>query len=124
MDNHDQLDELSIALLGAYTRIGKLLGWLPLPIGIPSIKDENWSGPLAAVAIDRARIAMRDLPLERVLAGVMDKLLLEWLTVRDLGVMADALGPDEWRLETMAYGLLRLKNLADIAETRLRPSED
>ncbi|WP_067171163.1 hypothetical protein [Microtetraspora niveoalba] len=126
MDNHheDPLDALGHALLGAYVLIGKLLGWLPLPIGLPPIDEEDWDGLVAVAAIDRARIAVRDLPLDSLTASIMDKLLLEWLTAHDLGVITEVVGRDRWRLEALSYALSRITSLAQLAESRLRPYED
>lgn len=126
MDNHhdDPHYELAAMLMGAYVLIDKILGWLPIPISLPPIDDEDWDGIVAVRAIDNARTAMRDLPMEPLTASVLDKLLLEWLTAHALGAINEMVGPEPWRLEAMAYTLTRIKSLAELVETRLKPDRD
>lgn len=127
MDNHhddDPLEELGTLLIGTYVLISKILGQLPIPIGLPPVDDDDFDGRLAVKAIERARNAMRDLPMEPLTVDLLDRLLLEWLTAHELGTVAWIVGREPWRLEAMAYTITRIRALAQIVETRLGLIED
>ncbi|MFI6603850.1 hypothetical protein ACIBHX_47105 [Nonomuraea sp. NPDC050536] len=119
-NNHDPLEELGEILLGGYVLIGKLLSWLPIPIALPPVDVDEFDAVVAVVAIERARIAIRDLPLDAPTASMLDRLLLEWLTGFELITVASETGPLPYQVDALAYTLGRLSSLAAVVEPRLQ----
>lgn len=122
MEQHPEdkrLDELIEHLFAAYELLGRLLGKLPIRIGLPEIEDEDWTPASAIQAVDRAREIVLDQPLETQVSWMIGTVLLDWTTVHELGFLAGAAGPAPWRLDAMEYGLQRITTVADEVATQL-----
>nr|WP_062336166.1 hypothetical protein [Herbidospora sakaeratensis] len=123
----DPLDHFGELLLGAYVLISKTLGWLPLAIELPPVGND-WTGEQGAQAIDRARIAVRDLPLDETTSSLLVRLLLEWLDGYTIWEHAmdrrETLTASAWQYESIAYTLVRIESLHQVLAPRLRPETD
>lgn len=127
MDNEDwqaELDNLGEILEGTYTLIGKLCGRLPIPINLPSIPADAERGLLdgeglaVAEAVEQARIALHDLPLEIVTAAAFNTLLVEWLATRVLYVNADFYPERRYLAPAMVLAAERMGRIIDYLEDR------
>ncbi|MEU9837469.1 hypothetical protein AB0D67_38540 [Streptosporangium sp. NPDC048047] len=127
MDNHhdnNPLDELGARFLAAYIVIDKILGELPIPIRIPSIERDDWNSRIGVAALERARAALRDLPLDSLAASILDKMILDWHTAHAIADLTELVGPQPHRLEAMAYALTRIGASVDLVQQRLRDTEN
>lgn len=115
----DELEELAEMLLGAYALTNKLLSLLPIPIELPPIHTEESGGLLGAQAMERARIAMLDLPLDPVTTAIFRDLIFQWLIARDLCVLAVTVAPDPHRIYGLRAALARFSDLSMKAERQL-----
>ncbi|MGV9386216.1 hypothetical protein ACWDRB_61165 [Nonomuraea sp. NPDC003707] len=122
----EDLPELAELVLGAYTLTGKLLTLLPIPIALPPISEPDGTGGLAqAQAMERARVAMQDLPLDSRVAALLNDLIIQWLIARDLCVLAVTLSPDPHRIAGIRGALARYEDLSAQAERLLStPGQD
>ncbi|MDP4510344.1 hypothetical protein [Nonomuraea turcica] len=128
MDYEDfqaRLENLGEMLEGTYTLIGKLCMRLPLPINLPPIPLDGDRGLLdgeglaVAEVVERARVALLDLPMDDVTTAVFNTLLIEWLTTRELYALADFGPPHEYLPPSMLLALERMGRMVDYLEDRL-----
>ncbi|MEU4575996.1 hypothetical protein [Nonomuraea sp. NPDC023979] len=123
MAEHDNdfpsLGELAETLVGAYNLIGKLLGDLPIPIGLPPMPEREGGGREAAQALERARLALLDLPFDPETKSMFHTLLLEWLTAQDQMALAASVSADDHRLYALFATLTRISMIASMVEHRL-----
>ena len=119
-DDHDkEFRELRMFMLAAYGLLAELLGGLPLPIRLPEL-DDNWEPVDAVQAIDRARTELiKAQPIDTTTQVMIERALLEWLTVYELGAVIAIAGESSWRLDGIDYGLHRLVIIAGEAGRRL-----
>jgi hypothetical protein len=113
VEDHDEdpeakrVAEAFKALLGAYMVITDMLAELPLPIQIPPM-DEDWDPMTAMPAMDRVRTVIRDEPLPSETAGMINTLILDWLTAYDAAGTFQGLGPAPWRLDALEAAMTRV----------------
>lgn len=113
----EQLEAISFGLVTLYGLIGKILSALPIPIGLPMASEME--GAEMAKALQEARVALNDLPMDQFTKMVIDKAILEWVTANDLLLLACAYGQERWRMSAIAYTISRLIVLLESADRRL-----
>lgn len=119
----EELNELAEVLMGAYALTGKLLSLLPIPISLPSLEESG--GLNGAQALEQARVAMHDLPLDPHVVAVLDDMIFEWLIGRDLCTLAVSISPDPHRIRGLRGALVRFGGLSEHAERLLsQPDQD
>ncbi|MGV9386213.1 hypothetical protein ACWDRB_61150 [Nonomuraea sp. NPDC003707] len=123
-----RLDELGKSLESDYTLIGKLLQRLPIPIGLPPVTPPggrqgilNSEGLTLAEAVERARIALLDLPMDLSITPPFHTLLVEWLATRELYLRADFGPPEEFVLLALVLASGRMAFLMEFIERQLNP---
>ncbi|HEX4814884.1 MAG TPA: hypothetical protein VFV66_19255 [Nonomuraea sp.] len=117
----EDLEELADLLTGAYALTSKLLGLLPIPINLPSLHETG--GLNGAQALERARQAMHDLPLDFHVVAVLDDMIFQWLIGHDLCALAVSISPDPHRLHGLRKALIRFSELSERAENLLTPPD-
>ncbi|MER7370321.1 hypothetical protein AB0L44_14970 [Nonomuraea wenchangensis] len=130
--------ELGEMLQGIYVLIGKLCAGLPLPIILPAIIDDDgfmdvgggfaddralldYKGSAIATGVERARIALLDLPLDPLNAALLNTLLIDWLAARELFVRADFGPPEDFRILALMLAMRRMGDTLEYAQMRLTP---
>ncbi|MDP4510342.1 hypothetical protein [Nonomuraea turcica] len=112
-----ELEELAELLLGAYALTGKLLSLLPIPILLPPLEETG--GLNGAQALERARVAIHDLPLDPHVVATLDHMIFEWLIARDLCTLAVSISPDPHRIHGLRAALARFSEISERAERLL-----
>jgi hypothetical protein len=104
--------ELVRQMLAAYGLIRHMLVQLPIPIRLPEI-EEGWDPDTVLMAVERCRTELiKDQPIGGLHQGLLKRVVLEWLTVYEIGGLVRVAGPTGWRFDAMHYGLRRLVILA------------
>ncbi|NUT10385.1 MAG: hypothetical protein HOQ38_07890 [Nonomuraea sp.] len=89
-ENSDRFEILhlaTMAMIGAYDQLAKLLLMLPIPIAVPSWADGGHSGAVQVAAIDNARTLLAGMPMPEEMADLMEEAVIEWLTLHELVVV-------------------------------------
>ncbi|GAA5076618.1 hypothetical protein HNP84_007338 [Thermocatellispora tengchongensis] len=120
-DPHERLEWISENLLGAYRMLEKTLQRLPLPLTLSPL-TEDWEPGEALVTLQRARTYLEIQPMDELTVSILDKLVLEWFTVYELGGLAQEAGVTPWRLDAAEFGLLRFATLLQVLEERFDAS--
>lgn len=124
MDNQDgPIEGLAELVIAAYAYIAKILGGLPIPIGLPHAIVEDDQAP-GIDAIVNARELIKSEPLDQFAQTLADRLLLEWLTAYDLLGTTAAFGDEGWRHDAIKRGLNRVAVTGDLLEIRLNDPDN
>lgn len=114
-----RLNEATEMMIESYDAIADLLARLPLSVMIPRFANpEDWDAADALPAVLQARDAARDEPVTDEVRFLVDRVLLDWLAIYEMGCMARMAGPAPWRIDIMASSAIRLSvalNRASIA---------
>ncbi|RCG19089.1 hypothetical protein DQ384_38065 [Sphaerisporangium album] len=114
----DEYSALVQAVIRFYALISKICEKLPVPIGLPPM-GEDFDSETIVPAVQRARVLIRDMPLEEDTARMLGHVLLDWITAHEIVAMVDEFGPAPWRLDALHYSLDRVSTLAKVVIARL-----
>lgn len=119
-ENSDKrYQELTEYLMAAYELIRVVLSQLPIPIELPPVNAE-WEPLTAIQAAQRTRDELIPAqPIDALDKSLLERSLLDWLTVYDLGGLVKMAGPAPWRLDAMDYGINRIVTFLDQAAESL-----
>lgn len=116
-DREKAFHEAIAAMMSAYEIIAAFLLALPIPIGLP-LTGKTWKAAEALPAVYRARTLLGEEPIEGMVQGILDSVLLEWCNCYEMGGIIDLLGANPWRLEVMNVSLARMAVGLRIVEPR------
>lgn len=108
----ERLLELAEVVVGCYSLIIKMLSGLPLPIQLP--EPQPWSAEIIIPAVDRARALIQDLPLDTIVKGLLDRMLINWIASHEMGALAMLVGPLPWRLDAMEANLVSFEAAREV----------
>lgn len=110
MEHHDdpEVKRLEAAVAGhiaSYAVIAEMLAGLPVPVEIPPMSDD-WDS--AAALLVRARTVSREEPISGPAAGLVDTVILDWLTGYDTVAVIKVVGIAPWRLDALDLAQVRV----------------
>jgi hypothetical protein len=100
--------ELAEYSLAAHELIRDVLTQLPIPIHVAQI-GEGWDGAIELFALDRvASDLIHDQPLTAFQKALVQRMIVDWLTVYELGALIKMAGPAPWRFAGVRAGITRI----------------
>lgn len=116
MEEHQRRHEgLAVGMIAAYAAIMKLLTALPLPIGLPPVKDGGIFGAEVREGLIRANTALADLPMEEEAQRWLNQMITDWMAATDL-LFAEAEDPADWMLDFVENQVIRILLAGELVE--------
>lgn len=122
-ENHQNRHRKAVVnMIAAYGLIMKVLGFLPLPIGIPSLRDSLYAGEVETGLI-RAYQALHDLPMDEEAKRFTGQMILDWIAASDV-MFRDEEEEASWHLDLVEIQVARILAAADLVQEILNRDAD